>query len=308
MKLLKLVPDNTNIRFIELRYITYAISAILLLGSLFFFLTKGLNYGVDFKGGVMIEVGTQQPANLAQVRAGLNGLGLGDVSIQTFGGDKSLLIRFAAGKKEGSATAAVESVKTRLGTLIPGKLDYRRVETVGGKVGSEMIRDGVLGLLLSMAAVVVYIWFRFEWQFGIAAIVALVHDVGATVGLFALLGLEFNLTIVAALLTIVGYSLNDTVVVFDRVRENLRKFRKMPLPDLLNLSVNETLSRTIMTSGVTLISLIALLIFGGDVVRGFTAAMIWGIFVGTYSSVYVAAPILLFTNLRREAEEVAVRP
>jgi preprotein translocase subunit SecF len=308
MKLLKLVPDHTKIHFIELRYFTYVISSILVFGSIGLFLFKGLNYGIDFKGGVMIEIATEKPVDLAQLRHGLDTLGLGDVSIQTFGDARDLLIRFRGTTEQASDSKPVDLVKAKLAQIVPGTIDYRRVETVGGKVGSELVVSGVLGLVLAMAAVVVYIWFRFEWQFGIAAIIALIHDVASTIGLFAILGLEFNLTIVAALLTIVGYSLNDTVVVFDRVRENLRKFRKMPLPDLLNLSVNETLSRTIMTSGMTMTALLALLIFGGDVVRGFTAAMIWGIFVGTYSSIYVASPILLFTNIRREAEEVSNKP
>jgi preprotein translocase SecF subunit len=308
MKLLKLVPDHTDIHFIELRPYTYVISALLVFGSIALFLFNGLNYGIDFKGGVMIEIATEKPVELGPLRSGLDKLGLGDVSIQTFGEPRNLLLRFRGTTEQASNTKPVDLVKAKLAELVPGKIDYRRVETVGGKVGSELIVSGVMGLLLSMAAVVVYIWFRFEWQFGVAAIIALIHDVVSTIGLFALLGLEFNLTIIAALLTIVGYSLNDTVVVFDRARENLRKFRKMPLPELLNLTVNETLSRTIMTSGMTMTALLALLFFGGDVVRGFTIAMIWGIVTGTYSSIYVASPILLFTNIRREAEAVEVRP
>lgn len=308
MKLLKLVPEHTKIRFIELRPFTYVISALLVFGSIALFLVHGLNYGIDFKGGVMIEIATEKPVDLGKVRAGLDTLGLGEVSIQTFGQAQDLLIRFRGTTEQASNAKPVDLVKAKLAEIVPGKIDYRRVETVGGKVGSELVVSGIMGLLLSMAAVVVYIWFRFEWQFGVAAIIALVHDVVSTIGLFAVLGLEFNLTTIAALLTLVGYSLNDTVVVFDRVRENLRKFRKMPLPELLNLSVNETLSRTIMTSSMTLTALFALLFFGGDVVRGFTIAMIWGIFVGTYSSIYVASPILLFTNIRRETEAVVVTP
>ena len=305
MKLFRMVPDNTKIKFIEARYFAYVVSTIMILGSIVLFFTKGLNYGIDFKGGVMIQIQTEKAVNLPPLRSGLDSLGLGDVSIQTFGAPNALLIRFRGSKSEAKGTKQVDMVKAKIQQLIPGKVDFQQVQSIGGKVSKELVTSGILSLLLAMGAVVIYIWFRFEWQFGIAAIVALIHDVSATIGLFSLTGIEFNLSIIAALLTIVGYSLNDTVVVFDRVRENLRKYRKMPLPELLNLSVNDTLTRTIMTSTTTLLALSALLFFGGEVIRGFTAAMIWGIVVGTYSSIYVASPILMFTNVRRDYDDGA---
>ncbi len=308
MKLLKLVPDDTHIYFIRHRVIAYILSAVLILASLGLFFSKGLNYGIDFEGGVMIEIATEAPVNLGDLRTGLNGLGFGDVSIQTFGAPTDILIRFRGADNAEADNRAIVAVKAELAQMIPGEISYRRVETVGAKVSGELIMDGVLAVVLAIAAVLVYIWVRFEWQFGIAAVLSLVHDISITIGMFSLTGLEFNLSIIAALLAIVGYSLNDTVVVFDRIRENLMKFRKMPLDELLDLSINDTLTRTIMTSGTTLLALTALVVFGGEVIRGFTAAMIWGIFIGTYSSIFVASPLLLLTNVRREPEEVVDRP
>lgn len=308
MKLLKLVPDDTHVHFIRYRVFAYFLSAALILASLGMFFSKGLNYGIDFEGGVMIEIATVDPVNLGDLRTGLNGLGFGDVAIQTFGAPTDILIRFRGADNAEADNQAILAVKAELAKMIPGEISYRRVETVGAKVSGELIMDGVLAVVLAIAAVLVYIWVRFEWQFGMAAVLSLVHDISITIGMFSLTGLEFNLSIIAALLAIVGYSLNDTVVVFDRIRENLMKFRKMPLDELLDLSINDTLSRTIMTSGTTLLALTALVVFGGEVIRGFTAAMIWGIFIGTYSSIFVASPLLLLTNVRREPEEVIDRP
>ncbi len=301
MRKLKLVPDKTNIPFLNIRRSAFIFSGVLVLASLFLFLTKGLNYGIDFRGGIMIEVGTSEPANLAQIRGALGALDLGDVAIQEFGAPTDVLIRVE--RQEGDATAqqiAVERVKEALADEIGGDISYRRVEFVGPKVSGELIRAGTLAIVLAVVAMLIYIWFRFEWQFSVGAVVALVHDVALTIGLFSIAGLEFNLSIIAAILTIVGYSMNDTVVVYDRVRENLRKFRRMELTELLNLSINDTLSRTTMTSLTTMLALLSLFFFGGEVIRGFTAAMIWGVVVGTYSSIFVAAPLLLILGVDRE--------
>ena len=307
---LRLIPEDTHIRFIKLRLAAFIFSGILAVLSIGLFFGKGLNYGIDFQGGTMIEIGTPEAADIGQIRSILSGLDLGSVQIQEFGADNDVLIRVQ--EQEGGDEAqqeVVATVKTALDSAIEG-ISYRRVEVVGPKVSNELIWAGIEAVLAAVFAVLVYIWFRFEWQFSIGAVAALVHDVVLTIGVFSLLGLEFNLSIIAAILTIVGYSLNDTVVVFDRVRENLRKYKKMPLEELLDLSINETLSRTIMTSGTTLLALLALYFLGGEVIRGFTFAMIWGIVVGTYSSIFVASPILLQTGVKRDwsQEAAAARP
>ncbi|MBW7837938.1 MAG: protein translocase subunit SecF, partial [Sphingomonadales bacterium] len=243
--------------------------------------------------------------HLAPLRSGLNTLGLGDVAIQNFGSPQEVLIRIQrqAGEADAQA-AAVEKVKAKVSEIIPGEVSYRRVEFVGPKVSGELVQVGVEAVLISLAAILVYIWFRFEWQFGLAAVITTFHDVMMTIGVFSLTGMQFDLTIIAALLAIVGYSLNDTVVVFDRIRENLRKYRKMDLRELIDLTINETLSRTTMTSFTTLLAVLALFIFGGEVIHGFAAAMIWGILLGTYSSIFVAAPLLPWLKVRRDFGEV----
>ena len=301
MRRFKLVPDKTTIPFLNLRRSAFIVSGLLVIGSLFLFMVKGLNYGIDFRGGIMIEVGTAEPANLAQIRSALGALNLGDVAIQEFGAPTDVLIRIE--RQEGDATAqqiAVDRVKTALAETIGGDISYRRVEFVGPKVSGELVQAGALAITLSVVAMMIYIWFRFEWQFSVGAVIALLHDVALTIGLFSLTGLEFNLSIIAAILTIVGYSMNDTVVVYDRVRENLRKYRRMELTELLNLSINDTLSRTTMTSLTTMLALLSLFFFGGEVIRGFTAAMIWGVVVGTYSSIFVAAPLLVVLGVDRD--------
>ncbi|MBI2586923.1 MAG: protein translocase subunit SecF [Rhodospirillales bacterium] len=291
-----LVPLDVNIRFIPRRMWFFVISGLLVAISVALFTIKGLNYGIDFKGGILIEVRTPKPADLAAMRGKLSGLGLGDVSLQEFGHPNEVLIRVQRQEgDEAAQQAALEKVKSALGAGV----EYRRTEFVGPQVSEELFWDGVLAVTLSMIGILIYVWFRFEWQFGLAAIIALVHDVLSTIGIFALLDMEFNLTTVAAVLTIAGYSINDTVVVFDRIRENLRKFKKMPLPQLLNDSVNQTLSRTVITGGTTLAAVVALYALGGEVIRGFSFAIIWGILVGTYSSVCLAAPLLLYLNIKR---------
>lgn len=299
----RLVPDQTRIPFLSFRKIAMAVSGFLALVSIALLPTKGLNLGIDFQGGTMIEVRMPgSEADIGAMRGLLNDLGLGEVALQTFGAPSDVLIRVERQEGEQAAQlAAVDAVKAALTSEFGEEISYRRVEFVGPKVSDELFRAGAEAVLFALIAILAYIWFRFEWQFAVASIVALVHDVVLTLGVFSILGLEFNLATVAALLTIVGYSLNDTVVVFDRVRENLRKFKKMLLQDLLDRSLNDTLARTLMTSVTTLLALGALFVFGGPVIRDFTFALIWGVLIGTYSSIFVAAPILLSLNLRAES-------
>lgn len=301
--MLKWVPENTKIDFIGKRYVAFVLSAILLLGSLGLLVTKGLNFGIDFTGGTLIEVRVSEAQpNLGELRTELNTLELGAISIQEFGAPDDLLIRLPEQRVEGDQTpqevqeAAISKVRAMLDERFE-TVDYRRVEFVGPQVGEELKQKGMYAVLFSILGMLIYIWFRFEWQFSVAAITALVHDSLATIGLFALTQMEFNLSTVAAILMIAGYSINDTVVVFDRIRENLRKFKKMPVFEVLNNSINQTLSRTLMTSITTMLALIALWIFGGEVIRGFVNALIFGIIIGTYSSIFVASPILTFMNI-----------
>ncbi len=308
MKGLRLVPEETNWNFIGLRFMAYAVSAILILGSIGLTVKNGLNFGIDFTGGTVIEIRTPEQPDLGNLRTLLNGLELGAISIQEFGATDDLLIRLP--QQDGEAEVqqmAIEDVREALDDAYSeaGEVDYRRVEFVGPQVGEELKQQGMLAVLFSMMGILAYVWFRFEWQFGVASVVALLHDAVATIGLFALTQMEFNLSTVAAILMIAGYSINDTVIVFDRIRENLRKFKKMPLPELFNKSVNEMLSRTLMTSGTTLLALAALYVFGGEVIQGFIYALIFGIVIGTYSSVFVAAPVLLVTGLKRGAPAAA---
>jgi preprotein translocase subunit SecF len=296
MRLISLVPVGTKINFLKFRKMAAVFSLFLCVASVGLFAAKGLNFGIDFRGGILLEIRTPGAADMSKLRASLGGLGLGEVQLQEFGQPTDVLIRIerqAGGEK--AQLVAVEIAKKALGD----EVNYRRTEFVGPKVGGELIEAGVTAVLLALGAMLVYIWFRFEWQFGVGAVIAILHDVLLTIGIFSLLGLEFNLSTVAAILTIAGYSINDTVVVYDRVRENLRKFKQMPLTELLNLSINATLSRTLLTSVTTLIALLTLYLFGGEVLRGFSFAMIWGVLVGTYSSIFIAVPLLVYMNLRR---------
>ena len=296
MASLNLIPAGINLVFIQKRVIFFIFSAALVAVSIGLFGAKGLNYGIDFKGGIMMEVRTEAAADIKDMRVKLGALNLGEVALQEFGQPTDVLIRVQrqdGGEK--AQQAAVEKVKAALGD----KDNYRRTEFVGPKVSDELFWDGVLAVGLAILAILVYIWFRFEWQFGMGAVIALSHDVISTIGIFALLGLEFNLSTVAAVLTIAGYSINDTVVVYDRVRENLRKYKKMEFGQLLNDSINQTLSRTVMTSVTTLLALLALYFLGGAVIKDFSFAMIWGVIIGTYSSICLAVPILLYLNVDR---------
>ncbi|GAK43984.1 protein-export membrane protein SecF [Tepidicaulis marinus] len=302
---LKLVPEDTSIPFVAYRNIAYAFSILVVAVSLALVFTKGLNFGIDFKGGTMIEIETPEAADIGAIRSQLNGLGLGDVQVQTFGAPNDVLIRIQSqGGEPGSDQEVVALVKQELGD----EVQYRRVEVVGPKVSGELVNSGVTAVVLAVALMLIYVWFRFEWQFSIGAVLALVHDVVTTIGIFSLLQIEFSLPIIAAILTIVGYSMNDTVVVYDRVRENLRKYKRMDLGELIDKAINETLTRTTMTALTTLLALGALYVFGGEVIRGFTFAMIWGVVVGTYSSIFVAAPILLLLGVKRDWSATASSP
>jgi len=301
---LKLVPAETKVPFLKYRFITFLMSAALILASAGMFFGPGVNKGIDFEGGIMLEIGMTEAPDLAQMRSALGDLGLGQVTLQTFGAPNDIMIRVQ--RQEGGSEEqkiAVELVKKQLTDTFGSDISYRRIEFVGPTVSGELVQSAIEAVILSVIAILIYIWLRFEWHYSVGAIAALVHDVILTVGMFSLTGIEFNLASVAAILTIVGYSINDTVVVYDRIRENFRRYKKMDVKDLLDLSINETLSRTVMTSVTTLLALAALYIFGGEVIRGFATAMIFGVIVGTYSSIFVAAPILLKIGLTHHNEE-----
>ncbi len=302
---LKLVPENTNINFFGITYITVGLSALAMVASVVLFLTMGLNYGIDFKGGTTIRTDSEVTVDVGAYRDALTPLNLGDISITevtdpTRPDLNVAQIRIQAQDGAQAITnETIQAVKTAL-TEADSTITFPSVESVGPKVSGELVWTAVEAVVLAVLAVLFYIWLRFEWQFSVGAVLALIHDVTLTIGVFSLLQIKFDLAIIAALLTIVGYSLNDTVVVFDRVRENLRKFKTTPLQEVLNLSINETLSRTVMTSVTTLIALISLFVLGGDVIRGFVFAMIWGVLVGTYSSVFVASSVLLRLGVTRD--------
>jgi len=267
------------------------LSGILIIASLVFLVFKGLNFGVDFKGGTLIELRTDKSsANITKIRDSFNQMNLGDVSVKNFGNETDFVVKFE--KQNSNDPQFIEEIKIKLSNSI-GSVDFRRVENVGPKVSAELLRSGVIAIALSLAAMLLYIWIRFEWQFSLGAILALFHDVIITLGVFSVFSLEINLSIVAAVLTIVGYSMNDTVVIFDRVRENLRKYADVKIFELTNISINETLSRTIITSVTTLLALLSIFIFGGEILKGFSLAMILGVIFGTYSSIYIANPVLV---------------
>lgn len=351
----RIISDTASFRFMRLHVTALALSAIIVLGSIGLIFTKGLNFGIDFTGGMLIEVRYKEAPDLSAMREQLNGLGYGSASLQEFGADTDILVRFpqnegvpqqkleadikrvlnsfatedmgAAPQEEAAVEdiqeetandeSATESTEENLEDIAEEAvselepmfaaeeeaaaskgIDYRRVEFVGPQVGDELIKAGLLAIVFSILGILAYVSFRFEWQFGVASVIALIHDSVAIVGLFSLLQMEFDLATVAAVLMIAGYSINDTVVVFDRVRENVRKFKKRPLTEILDMSLNQTLARTLLTSLTTLIALIALYVFGGEVIRGFVDALIFGILIGTYSSIFVASPILLYLGLR----------
>ncbi|OKH89877.1 protein translocase subunit SecF [Thalassospira sp. TSL5-1] len=300
MKPLHMVPDDVNIPFLKFRKLFYIFSLSMVIVSGVLFFTKGLNFGIDFRGGILLEIKTEGPADVTALRTNLGSLGLGDVSIQQFGEPDDVLIQLQ--RQDGDEKAQMAALETVTKALGDG-VSIRRSELVGPKVGGELKEAGLYSVVISLALIMIYIWLRFEWQFAVASVVALLHDVIITVGLFVVSGIQFDLATLAAILTVGGYSINDTVVVFDRIREFMRKYRKMDLPELLDLSINTTLSRTVMTSFTTLLALIALFLFGGEAIRGFTFALIFGIVVGTYSSICVASPLLVVLKLRRKIPE-----
>ena len=270
---------------------------MLVLISLFLLIIKGLNFGIDFKGGTIIELRSSDPKiNVSSLRDNLNQMNLGDISVKNFGNENDFLIKF----ENNSDKNVIEEIKKNLDKSFGNNFDFRRVENVGPKVSSELLRSGIIAISLALILMLVYIWIRFEWQFSLGAILALFHDVIVTLGLFSLLGLEINLSIVAAVLTIVGYSMNDTVVIFDRVRENLRKYSDLKIFELTNISINETLSRTLITSITTLLALLSIFFFGGEILKGFSLAMIFGVIFGTYSSIYIANTVLVRLNVSQK--------
>jgi preprotein translocase subunit SecF len=301
MKLLKLVPDNTNIDFMRWRNVALLISILLTVASLAIVGIRGLNLGVDFLGGQMVRTTFAQTVNVEQLRTDVDSLGLGEAGIQQSGGPKSFQIRLPRPEGgEAAANRAATQVRQMLAQKYPGsRVDS--VETVSGKVSEELAWDGSLAIGLAMLGIAIYIWFRFEWQFGVGALLTLFHDVAMTLGFFSITQLQVDLNVVAAILTIVGYSLNDTVVIYDRIRENLRKYRKMAIVPLLNLSLNETLSRTMVTSLSILLALGMLLLLGPDVIFGLTIAIFIGIFVGTYSSIYISSPVLVWLGVKPDS-------
>ncbi len=296
MRLLRIVPDNTRFDFMRFRRISFPISAMLSIAAILLYFYHGLNFGIDFIGGTLIEVQTKAgPADLAKMRSTIGALKLGDFQLQQFGAPNDVLIRISEQPGGDQAQqAAVQKVRDALGDAV----DYRRVEVVGPSVSNELLAYGTIGLVLAIGAILIYLWFRFEWQFALGAMIANVHDLVLTVGFMSLTRVDFDLTSIAALLTILGYSLNDTVVIYDRIREMLRRYKRMSMPDLLNVSINATLSRSIVTHLTVAMSLLALLLFGGEAIHSFTATMMFGVvLVGTYTSVFIASPILIYLGV-----------
>src|SRR5690242_19090600 len=307
MRLLRIVPDDTKFDFMRFRRISFPLSALMSILAITLYFTHGLNFGIDFKGGMLIEVQSKAgDADLAKMRSTLGGLGLGEVQLQQFGAPNDVLIRI--GEQPGgdeAQQAAVNKVRGALGDAV----EYRRVEVVGPRVSGELLSYGVIGLMLAILCILVYLWFRFEWQFALGAMIANVHDLVLTVGFMSLTGVDFDLTSIAALLTILGYSLNDTVVIYDRIREMLRRYKKMPMPQLLNESINSTLSRSIITHVTVTLALLALLLFGGNAIHSFTAVMMFGVvLVGTYTSIFIAAPILIYLGVGDHRADAPEKP
>jgi preprotein translocase subunit SecF len=301
MRLLRIVPDDTKFDFMRFRRISFPLSALLSILAISLYFFHGLNFGIDFRGGTLLEVRQiEGAADLAKMRATSATLGLGEAQLQQFGGPSEVLIRIA--EQPGGDAAqqqAVTKVKAALGTGV----EYRRTEVVGPRVSGELLSYGVVGLGLAILCILVYLWFRFEWQFALGAMIANVHDIVLTIGFMSVTQIDFDLTSIAALLTILGYSLNDTVVIYDRIREMLRRYKKLPMPDLLNASVNQTLSRSVITHVTVSLALLALLLFGGQAIHSFTATMMFGVvLVGTYTSVFIAAPILIYLGVGRGSD------
>ncbi len=301
MALIKKLPVNPKIDFMGKRKLFMAFSVLLIVLSVVMVATRGLNLGIDFRGGVLIEVKTTEPADLNALRSRMSSLNIGEISLQEFGAPDEVLINIQ--KQEGGEKKQMEAIQLVKAELGSDVAEYRRVEFVGPKVGAELKKDGALATIFALLGIAFYIWFRFEWQFSVAALLALTHDVITTIGFFAITQYEFNLASLAAILTVAGYSINDTVVIFDRVRDELRRYKKMEVIDILNMAVNKTLSRTILTSVTTLLALVALFVFGGEVLRGLSLALIWGVGIGTYSSIALAVPLLFAADVRSPVPE-----
>lgn len=297
-KPVRFIPDNTKYPFMRWSRFGFFLSGILCVAAITVFATVGLRYGIDFKGGSVITIRTQAPAQLDQLRATLSGLGLGAVELQQYGSPNDVLIRLEA---QSGGEAAEQGAQQKVREALGSTVEIRSTETVGAKVSEELTQQATGAVMLSIFFVLFYLWVRFEWQFALGAVVSLLHDVVLSIGLFSIIRLEFNLTIIAAILTIIGYSLNDTVVVFDRIREYLRRYKSMGLADLIDFSINSVLPRTILTSLATMMALLALYFFGGEVIRGFAFAMIWGVVVGTYSSIFIASPVMILLGTKRES-------
>jgi len=309
MRLLKIIPDNTNIGFVRVRFIAFAVTTLLTIAAVALVAIHGLNMGVDFVGGVSIEEKFSSPPHLDQVRETVNELGFGEAALQQLGGQNTVTIRLPVphSTTPDAVDKMVETVKTALAAKFPGAT-FSTYSTVSGKVSGELVNKGILAVVLAIIGIAIFSWFRYEWQFGISTAVAIIHDVLMALGFFAVTGMVFDLNIVAAVLTIIGYSINDKMVIDDRIRENMRKYRKMGMSELIDLSVNETLPRTVMTSLTIMLALASLLIFGGPVLRGFTAAMMLGIVVGTYSSIYVSSSLLITLGLKPGPREEKPSP
>ena len=292
---------NKNISFLKFYKQFYLLSFLLIVISFISFFSKGLNLGIDFKGGTVIEMQFDKKYSATIIREALIQQELGDVKVKEFGNNQTFLAIF---EKKSGKSDFIPNVKTQLEKSLTETINFRRVEMVGPKISKELTKSGIYAVLIALILMLFYIWLRFEWQFSLGSILALLHDVMLTLGAFSIIGFEFNLSIIAAILTIVGYSMNDTVVIYDRIRENLKKDDKSYLLDLINISVNETLPRTLKTSITTLLALIAIYIFGGEILRGFSFALIWGVIVGTYSSIFIAAPLILIFNVKRDWNEV----
>jgi preprotein translocase subunit SecF len=292
---------NKNISFLKFYKQFYLLSFLLIVISFISFFSKGLNLGIDFKGGTVIEMQFDKKYSATNIREALIQQELGDVKVKEFGNNQTFLAIF---EKKSGKSDFIPNVKTQLEKSLTETINFRRVEMVGPKISKELTKSGIYAVLIALILMLFYIWLRFEWQFSLGSILALLHDVMLTLGAFSIIGFEFNLSIIAAILTIVGYSMNDTVVIYDRIRENLKKDDKSDLSDLINISVNETLPRTLKTSITTLLALIAIYFFGGEILRGFSFALIWGVIVGTYSSIFIAAPLILIFNVKRDWNEV----
>ncbi len=296
MRGIQFIPHNTNIDFVGKKMFIFAFSIFIMIGSAFMVFVDGINFGIDFKGGFLIEARTPEPADFSALREKLGDLGLGDVKIQEFGSDRDIMIRIE--QQPGGETAQNEAI-AKIRTALGDGVDYRRVETVGPKISADLIDNALMALLWAMIGMLIYVWFRFEWQFSLCAIFALVHDTFAILGLYGLTDIEFNETAIIAILTTIGYSINDTVVIYDRIRENLRKYKKAEMPEIINRSINETLSRTTLTSSTTLMALLCLYFFGGPVIEAFILPIIVGVGFGTYSSICLASLLLLYFKIYR---------